>query len=443
MILTTPDGTKRKILFMIGLGLGAGLLLAFFVAGIDTLGHRIPSIHLSQDYFVALLWGLAIALYLLCLPVPPRERVDLIALWGIRCGVTLLAMLFYEANYPLDAYSYYHHATLAGFDWSQVEYGRGTENTYALAWLMNQYLPLFDSYHGLKVCFSFLGFLGCFVVYRAFAPYCGESRRKLLYLMFLFPSVIFWSSILGKDPVIFFAVSLYIYGTIRFVQDGSLIFVVPLILGIVLAGAFRSWYLPILTLPLTMFGISGIQRPWLKYVFLCGIGFGVVYSAQMFADQFALASVEDLVGRTQTVSHSWAKGGAANIAPAFSSLGGMLKFAPIGMFTALFRPLPGEIMNPFGLLAGFENTFLLVAVFKTISNIGTRRWKLKEPLTLWAITLILVWSFVYGFVSFQNLGSGARFKLQILPVMLCLLVFLSSDSTLMKGGDDVRDSRTS
>jgi hypothetical protein len=424
-----PGGAKRKLMLTVALGLGVGLILAFFVAGIAALGHRIPSPHLLEDYFVALLWCIGIAFYICCLPVSKQERSDLLLLWGARCGVTLLAMLFYEANYPLDAYTYYRSALAAGVDWSLVAFGKGTDNTQALSWLMNRYLPIFDSYHGLKVCFSFLGFLGSFVAYRAFAPFCGEGRRKLLYLMFLFPSVVFWSSILGKDPVIFLGISLYVYGTVRFVYDGSLMYLFPLVSGILLAGAFRSWYLPILTLPLAIFGISGIKRTWLKYAFLGAIVAGVVYSAQMFADQFELASVEDLVGRTQTVSHSWNRGGSANIAPMFSGVVGMLKFAPVGMFTALFRPLPGEVMNPFGLLAGFENFFLLGFVLRAMSQFGAKRSKLKEPIVQWAIMLILVWSFIYGFVSFQNLGSGARFKLQILPVMLCLLVYLDSGAS--------------
>lgn len=433
--LINTGESKRKVLLMVAVGLALGVLLALFVAGIGTLGHRIPSQHLLADYFVALLWCIGIALYLLCLPVSSQERSDLVMLWGARCGVTLLAMLFYEFRYPLDAYSYYRTAMGAGLDMTFVEYGRGTENTAALAWLMNRYLPIFDSYHALKVCFSFLGFIGSFVVYRAFAPFCGENRRRLLYLMFLFPSVIFWSSILGKDPVIFLGISLYVYGTIRFVYSGSLMFLVPLVAGVLLAGAFRTWYLPILLVPLATFGISGIKRPWLKYAFLGVIAAGVVYSARMFAAQFELGSVEDLVGRTQTVSHSWGRGGSANLAPVFSGVSGMLKFAPMGMFTALFRPLPGEVMNPFGLLAGFENLFLLAFVAKAVSRLSTKREKLKEPVTLWAIVLILLWSFIYGFVSFQNLGSGARFKLQILPVMLCVLFFLSSGKLESKEGE--------
>jgi hypothetical protein len=100
----------------------------------------------------------------------------------------------------------------------------------------------------------------------------------------------------------------------------------------------------------------------------------------------------------------------------------MIKFAPVGMFTALFRPLPGEILNPFGLFAGLENLLMLWLLVAAIRKEGMAIF--KEPIVTWAVSLVMVWSFLYGFISYQNLGSAARFKLQILPVLFSLSVYL-------------------
>ena len=100
----------------------------------------------------------------------------------------------------------------------------------------------------------------------------------------------------------------------------------------------------------------------------------------------------------------------------------MARFAPLGAFTALFRPLPGELFNPLGLLASLENLVLLALVFLAIKR---AKWRdIKQPLILWAITLILIWSVVYGFASSQNLGAAVRWKLQILPLLVGLLCYL-------------------
>jgi hypothetical protein len=90
------------------------------------------------------------------------------------------------------------------------------------------------------------------------------------------------------------------------------------------------------------------------------------------------------------------------------------------MFTALFRPLPGEISNAFGILAGLENLALLTIFLVAIKHF--RSTELKNPVVLWGVLLVLVWTLAYAFISYQNLGGAVRFRLQILPIFLGLLL---------------------
>jgi hypothetical protein len=41
-----------------------------------------------------------------------------------------------------------------------------------------------------------------------------------------------------------------------------------------------------------------------------------------------------------------------------------------------------------------------------------------------SILTVLFWAMASGFVSYQNLGSSVRFRLQVLPIMLALLWYL-------------------
>ena len=80
-------------------------------------------------------------------------------------------------------------------------------------------------------------------------------------------------------------------------------------------------------------------------------------------------------------------------------------------------------MNPFGLLAGLESALLLGLVVLALKRV---RWAtLRQPLVVWAVSLVVVWSSIYGFISSHNLGGAVRFKLQILPVLVTLLLYLS------------------
>jgi hypothetical protein len=120
------------------------------------------------------------------------------------------------------------------------------------------------------------------------------------------------------------------------------------------------------------------------------------------------------------MSKSWARGGSTLGSPGFTTLAGMFTFSPMGMFTALFRPLPGEVFNAFGLVAGLENALLLALCIRAFRKVKFRG--IRENLCWsFAFALILTWAFFYGFISYQNLGSAVRFKLQILPVILILL----------------------
>lgn len=161
-------------------------------------------------------------------------------------------------------------------------------------------------------------------------------------------------------------------------------------------------------------------------VVTCTIGF-VLLALNLFKANFNLETSQDIYNTTSQLSQNWASGGSAQkIEASLTGLGGMLSFAPIGIFTALFRPLPGEVLNVFGLMAGFENFFLLGLFLLAIKK--NKFADLKHPIVALATSYILVWSLLYGYISFQNLGSAARFKLQVLPVFLLLLFYLINHS---------------
>ncbi|WP_133296026.1 hypothetical protein [Zooshikella ganghwensis] len=71
----------------------------------------------------------------------------------------------------------------------------------------------------------------------------------------------------------------------------------------------------------------------------------------------------NVVSTVDRVSQGWAEGGSGQqIDGGIKSIVDMIVFAPIGVFTALFRPLLGEVNNIFGILAGLENTLLLIII---------------------------------------------------------------------------------
>lgn len=197
-----------------------------------------------------------------------------------------------------------------------------------------------------------------------------------------------------------------------------------LAVGLALTAFIRIWLAPILLAPLAVFLVFGTSGVGVRIVFGAVVAAAFVYAVELLSQDFSIMPTDELLTTTDLLSRSWAYGGSAQqVQTRFNNLGSIVAFLPIGAFTALFRPLPGEVMNSFGTVAGLENLALLLLLAYAL--VRTRLYELKDPLILWAIFAIVIWAGVYGFISYQNLGSAVRYKLQILPIMVPLLAYLA------------------
>lgn len=380
----------------------------------------------NWDYMIALVWAVLVLAGLLIVPLPAAHRRVLAVLWIARIGVTLGFMLFYEASYGLDAYYYFLQGAQHGNPWGVAgagAFGSGTANLVGLSWLHQQLLP--GSYHALKLTWALIGLLAVYLFYRAVRLHLGREDLRVLWLLGLFPSVLFWGSILGKDPITLLGVALYCLGVVGFVKGRAPRYLIIAALGLALAAWIRIWLAAIFILPLAAFLFVG-RGNWIRKTVLVAIAIpALALSVEAFSNRFQIETAEELVERTDALSQGWARGGAAQqIEGGFTSTGSMLSFVPVGMFTALFRPLPGEVLNPFGLLAGAENLLLLsILLFAAWKG----RWRhLRDPVLAWAALLLCVWAATYGFVSYQNLGTAFRFKVQVMPILILLSLALLS-----------------
>jgi hypothetical protein len=413
------------IAIAVTMGALIGLVIPSFLKGVVALGQNIPQADLEGDYILAVLWAAVLGSSILAWPVSYIDKQSLLWVWLAKVVVTLGFMLLYEANYStLDAYSYFGGSTQRYFPFDELGLGAGTQNVNVLAWLHNQVLP--HSYHAMKVSFSMIGLVAVYIVYRAAVIFLRHEDIRVLYALALFPSILFWSSIIGKDPIVLLGIALYVYGAVAWYRFKKVRYLCVLSLGVLVAVLIREWIGPILLAPLAIFALSGIRGVIQRMAFITFVVVAFVFSVSQFMGQFRMETTQDVLATTNIISRSWAHGGSAQEVNAdFTKIAELAGFVPLGIFTALFRPLPlpGEVFNMFGLLAGTENVFLLLLLGLAIKRMD---WKeLNQPLVLWAVTLVLTWAVVYGFVSYQNLGAAVRYKLQILPVLLGLLLYLA------------------
>lgn len=400
-----------------------------FAPAVEAMGVNIPQDNLFLDYVVGGFWALCLGSTILLWPVSATNRIWILYAWLARCGVTLGIMLFYERYYPdLDSYTYFDWATHSElFRSSYTSIINGTDLIVGLGWLQNHILP--HSYHALKVTFSMAGLIGVYVLYRACVVVLDRESKVCFCVLAFFPSILFWSSTIGKDPLIFLGIAVFILGVIKwYYRPHTLNLVIPL-LSVILVGLIRPWMGALLLSSFPMMAIWGRRSFFLKTVSLGIVGVALFFSVSYLKTIFAIETSEDLLLMSDRVARGFSSGGSGQeVSVNLRDPGEFIGYLPIAIFSALFRPLPSEVSSPFGVLAGLENVSVLVLFF-----VAVKRASLKDfgnPIVLWGIYLTLAWAAMYGVLT-QNLGSAARFKLQILPVMLGVLLFLARKEGVM------------
>jgi hypothetical protein len=410
----------KQTIFVIIAALITGLLSIWLSNNIAELGKNIPSDDIYIDYLIGFLWAAVITVLLISIPF--NDRIPFIKIWVIKIVVVLIIMLFYEHHYGLDAYTYYYRAVTKNIDSIVPQVGTGTDNIVRLNVILVYIAG--NSYHGIKVIYSFIGLIGIYFFYRAATKYLGSSNIKIFYILALYPSILFWSSILGKDPLILFILGIYAFNVVFWLKERNNIYLIMAVCVISLSLFIRGWIAFIGAAPLILVAILKIKHSVRKYIALIiTIGFSL-WAWDWFMNYFGIETSSDIIEMTNKISGSWAHGGSAQYHSGIGNIKDMIVFLPLGAFTALFRPLIWEAHNIFSLISGIENTLLMVFVL-----VAMKRFKfefIKQPIVIWGFSLLVVWTSMYAFVSYQNLGSAVRFKLQIRPFLILLITLIVS-----------------
>ncbi len=394
---------------------------AWLMAHMAMFGRNIPQPYIISDYVQGFSW--ACLLWVLIALLPIRERSALLILWPIKVICALGVMLVYEQHYGLDAYEYY--ATGSSFNPSAfpVKFSSGTGNMYWLSSIVGSITG--QSYHGMKIAFCFIGLLGCVLFYRAASHYLRAAHIWILYAFVLTPTILFWSSIIGKDPIIFFGVGLYALGVSGWLRTNRCRYSLPTIAGMLIAGFLREWYVLIMLPPATIvFGTYLKNRAHRIATAATGAAFTISSAIFLwksaFGGSFAIATS---IATRLVEGFATGQGSGLHIL-ALTSPRTVIEFWPLGVFTALFRPLPWDIRNGFMAAASIEGSALLLLALMALRH--SRSLVLRDPVTLWALGYVLCWSAFYGFISYGNLGAAYRFRLEVMPILLLLLLLLGT-----------------
>lgn len=275
--------------------------------------------------------------------------------------------------------------------------------------------------------FSWLGFWGCFAFYRAFRIAVPDGRlptyRRLLFLL---PSLAFWSSFMGKDSWMVFGMGLAACGVAHVLTGHAFRGVIPGLIGgasmlVVrphIAGmmgiAFASAFL-FMRPRRELRELAPIARGSLLIV-VASLATVLVLQTERFLQDEGIDTDRGLTGVLDETSRGAAYGGSA-FEPAIVRGPQDL---PLATFTVLFRPLPFEAGSSLERLASLEAMFLLLlSIWRWQWIVAALRSVRRQPFVMFCAAYTGM--AIIAFSAFANFGLLDRERVQILPVYLVLL----------------------
>ena len=297
--------------FFVMIVVAVAFIVPNFLYLVEDLGHRIPQEDMQTDYVIGVVWAIILGVSILAWPVSSRDKRCLLLVWLAKLIITLGFMLFYESHYPLDSYGYFDTSRQDSYIWEGFSYAGssgGTHNVTRLAWLHHQLVP--DSFHALKISFAMLGLIAVYLFYRAAVLFLKREDRRVLYALALFPSILFWSSGVGKEPIVLLIVALHVYGVVGWYRTKMLRYFIIMLLGVIIMGFFRVWMVPIMLVSLVPLLVSAMRGVVAKTILLLFVLVACLLITNKVQNILAVDTKQDMVAKVNNFSRGFARGGS-------------------------------------------------------------------------------------------------------------------------------------
>jgi hypothetical protein len=272
--------------------------------------------------------------------------------------------------------------------------------------------------------FSWLGFWGLYLLYRAFRVALPEGdHKRYAKLVFFLPSMTFWPSSTGKEAWMCLMLGLAAYGTARMIahRRGAFAYIA---LGVAGGTFVRPHVILIFFVSVVIAYILGQRRrggwfgPVPKVLGILLLTVACVFLLDRVQSYFEVTDLEG-GGTTQVleIAQSRSDKGGSQYKTVTPTSPGRFAFAVV---TVLFRPFPQEAGNFQTVLAALEGTFvLLLTLWSAHRALYLFRSPRRASYGWMCLTYTLI--FCYAFARIGNFGILTRQRVQVLPFLLVLL----------------------
>jgi hypothetical protein len=267
--------------------------------------------------------------------------------------------------------------------------------------------------------FSWLAWIGSIFFYRAFTTtFPGANHRRYAWLIFFWPSLVFWTSDVSKESIMMFALGLIAYGAAKLLarQRGAIALIVP---GVAIGYYIRPNELLLLTsgFAIAMMvpsvnvrrNLGGLRRA-ASLVFLGGLVAMSVFLTMHYLHGGTL-SLSKINQNNQGQGLGFGSSGIS-----YSQNPATF---PRDVYNVLFNPLLIKAHGNSQRVGALENTLLIVLIlcsFRQLRILG--RVCFARPYVLMCLSYSI--AFIYTFAALGNLGLIERERVMLMPFLLVL-----------------------
>jgi hypothetical protein len=275
---------------------------------------------------------------------------------------------------------------------------------------------------GAFVLFSWLSFIGVLYFYRAFViTFGGAGHRRYGYLIFFFPTILFWTADVSKEAIMMFLLGLTAYGSARILAHRGGYWLV------LLSSVGGAWIRPNeVLLALGGFTMAMLIRPADPNTKFSGprrtvalIFLGSMLGAAIFVTLHFLPGTNGSINLTQ-ISQNNNTGVGNGFGSSNLNYSSSISAYPQDVYAVLFDPLPYNAHGSGEWLSAFENTVIVVLIVLSVRRLR-RLLRVSLARSYVVMCLLFTVTFIYAFAALGNAGLIDRERTVMLPFLLVLL----------------------
>lgn len=324
----------------------------------------------------------------------------------IHLLMTFIAYNFVVNSLAADAKHYYLMSSKIT-DWGLSYLSNGTSFIIFLNYILVQIFQL--SFLGCTMVFSFVSYLGCLQIFKIIID-ATEKKYNIWYFLLLLAGLHFWTSLIGKDALIFYAMCSICHNL--YFNESKKKYLLP----ILLIGLVR---IHILIFILVGGGLSYVFtndriKLGTKLVFTLVVSGALFLLVPYFMQEMEVTNLVEIENKVQRSVNANEVGGAAvNLA------GSSLFFK---WFSYMFRPFIFEATNALFLVSAMENLVWLYMFFIIIKNLINSK---NRTYIVWCYVGIILACTLPLAYTLSNFGISMRQKIMIYPFLVGLFFILN------------------